>query len=115
MNIDDLSVKLGVNVSANILHPAPGDLVVLKVESFLSSSQCDAVEASIKPLFTEFGCKFLMLEGGSDVLLIKKPVAGPSGQDSEQIGSGELRTDDAARSAFYEHAIGVSKGQDASA
>jgi hypothetical protein len=115
MNIEDLSVKLGVNVSANILHPAPGDLLVLKVESFLSSAQRDAIETKVKPLFAEFACKFLVLEGGSDVLLIKKPAAAPAEQGNEQVGKGGLRTDEAARSAFYERQASDLKDKDASA
>ena len=85
MNIEDLSVQLGVNVSANIMHPAPGDLIVLKVESFLSRAQRDAVEANVKPLFAEFGCKFVVLEGGSEVLLIKKPVSTPEGEGVAKV------------------------------
>jgi hypothetical protein len=75
LNIDDLSVKLGVNVTANFLQPSPCDLLVLKVDAFLSAKQRELVESNIVPTFKALGCKVVVLEGGMDVLLIKQAAA----------------------------------------
>ncbi len=72
MNIEDLSVKLGANVSANFLQPAPNDLLVLKVDQYLSTQQHERMQATIVPMFAALGCKVVVLEGGMDVLLIEQ-------------------------------------------
>ena len=81
MHIEDLQLQLGMNVSTNVLQAAQGDLILLKVDGWLSAAQREQIDAKIKPVFAEFGCKFLVLEGGSDVVLIKKPA----GQGSEPV------------------------------
>lgn len=76
--IEDMTVELGVHVSHTILHPEPGDLLVLKCGSFLSREQRERFEANVLPPFQALGCKVIILEGGTDVQLIKKagePVA----------------------------------------
>lgn len=77
MSVQDLTLELGMNVSTNVLQPAAGDLIVLTVPSFLSNAQRDLIDQKIKPPFVELGCKFLVLEGGIDVLLVKKADARP--------------------------------------
>jgi hypothetical protein len=72
VNIDDLSASLGESVSVNILHPSPGDLLVLKVDVALSPEQRDRIHASIVPLLEGCGCKAFVLEKGYDVELIKR-------------------------------------------
>ncbi len=72
MNIEDLSVKLGVSVNANFLQPAPNDLLVLKVDTFLSAKQRELVESNLVPVFKALGCRVVVLEGGMDVLLVKQ-------------------------------------------
>lgn len=72
MNVQDLTLELGMNVSTNVMQPAPGDLLVIKVDQYLTSSQRELFESKLKPLLSDLGCKMVVLEGGADVLLIKK-------------------------------------------
>jgi hypothetical protein len=72
MNTEEMSLKLGVNVSANILRPEPGDLLVLKVDVLLSEKQRGLLKEKVLCHFEELGCKAVVLEGGMDVLMIKK-------------------------------------------
>lgn len=74
MDIEDLQLQLGMNVSTNVLQVAQGDLIVLKVGSWLSAAQRELIEQKFKPVFADLGCKLLVLEGGIDVALIKKPI-----------------------------------------
>ncbi|UST85782.1 hypothetical protein [Pseudomonas siliginis] len=76
MNIQDLSLNLGMNVSTNVMQPAPGDLLVIKVDQYLSTEQRERFEANLKPVFAGLGCRMVVLEGGADVLLIRKSAAG---------------------------------------
>ena len=74
MSTQDLTLELGMNVSTNVMQPAPGDLLVIKVDQYLTVEQRDRFEAKLKPMFADLGCKMIVLEGGADVLLIKKAV-----------------------------------------
>lgn len=75
MNIEEVSLALGVNVSANILEPASGDLLVIKVPQCLNSTQRKYLEAVLRPMIDSVGCKVLLLEAGADVVLVKKVTA----------------------------------------
>lgn len=66
-----------MNFSTNVLQPDAGDMVALKVPSFLSQAQREMITEKIQPLFVEMGCKFIVLDGGSDMLLVKKPAYKP--------------------------------------
>ncbi len=75
MDIDELSVKIGLNVSANLLQPAVGDLLVLKVEQTLNSKQREAIEETVLPLIRGIGCKVLLLDSGAELVLIRQVAA----------------------------------------
>lgn len=90
MNIQDLTLELGMNVSTNVMQPAPGDLLVVKVDQFLTESQRELFEAKFKPLFADLGCKMVVLEGGADVLLIKKSGAAPEASTTSAVQALEL-------------------------
>lgn len=77
MKVQDLTLELGMNVSTNVMQPAPGDLLVIKVDQYLTTSQRELFEAKLRPLFADLGCKMVVLEGGAEVLLIKKSGAAP--------------------------------------
>lgn len=95
MNIEDLSVKLGVDVTANFLQPAPNDLLVLKVDQFLKTEQRERIRETVVPMFTALGCKVVVLEGGMDVLLIKQAKeSDDAATPNEAVSSGELQSTD---------------------
>lgn len=75
MNIEDLSVKLGVDVTANVLHPAPSDLLVLKIDAFLNTNQRETLKANLIPTLEAIGCKVMVLERGMDLMLVKQAIA----------------------------------------
>ena len=72
MNIEDQTLELGFNLSTNVIQPAPGDLIVVKVSQLLTVSQREMFTEMLKPALEPFGCKFLVLEGGADIMLVKK-------------------------------------------
>lgn len=72
MNIQNKATDLAQ--STNVLRPEKGDLIVMKFDSYLSRELREKVEATFKPLFTEFGCRFMVLEGGANLLLVKHPT-----------------------------------------
>jgi hypothetical protein len=72
MNVRDLTQELGMNVSTNVLQPAGGDLLVLKIDGFLKSEQRERLRETLVPKFTSLGCQVVVLEGGMDVMLIKQ-------------------------------------------
>jgi hypothetical protein len=115
MNIQELPTAMGFDVNANVLKPAAGDLVVLKAPSFLSVAQRDKLNETLKPMFDGLGCKFLVLEGGFDLALIKKPETTPTDHNTDQALIDALSSDSSARSAFYQAQCGDVKAQDASA
>ena len=90
MNIQDLTLELGVNVNTNVMQPAPGDLLLIKVDQYLTAEQRDRFEAKLKPMFAALGCKMIVLEGGADVLLIKKSGAAPEASTTSAVQALEL-------------------------
>ncbi|KWV81436.1 hypothetical protein PFLL34_02478 [Pseudomonas fluorescens] len=89
MNIQDLTLELGVNVNTNVMQPAPGDLLLIKVDQYLTAEQRDRFEAKLKPMFAALGCKMIVLEGGADVLLIKKATSATERQETAGETSGQ--------------------------
>ncbi|MDH0745744.1 hypothetical protein N5D61_05240 [Pseudomonas sp. GD03842] len=77
MNIQDLSLELGVSLNANVLQPAPGDLLILKVEHQLKPDQRTKLIDSVVPKLSALGCKVLVLEAGFAVQLIKQVEQSP--------------------------------------
>ena len=61
-----------IEESVRILRPEPGDLLVLKVDHFLTDDQRERLRQTLAPKFEAIGCKFVVLEGGIDVQLIKQ-------------------------------------------
>lgn len=89
MNIQDLTLELGVNGNTNVMQPALGDLLVIKVDQYLTAEQRDRFEAKLKPMFADLGCKMIVLEGGADVLLIKKATSATERQETADEASGQ--------------------------
>jgi hypothetical protein len=85
MNIQDLSVKLGVSVSATVLQPAANDLLVLKVDAFLSAKQRELLENNLLPTLKGLGCKVMVLEGGMDLMLVKQVANDVDSSADDQV------------------------------
>ncbi|KPW39555.1 hypothetical protein ALQ08_00988 [Pseudomonas syringae pv. delphinii] len=49
--------------------------IVLKYDGFLGEAQRQKVKDIYGQVFEELGCKFLVIEGGADLMLIKKAAA----------------------------------------
>ncbi|KTC60175.1 hypothetical protein [Pseudomonas savastanoi] len=63
------------SATANVFQPSPGDLIVLKFDGFLGAAQREMVQNKYGSVFEELGCKFLVIEGGADLMLVKKAAA----------------------------------------
>ncbi|WP_010216624.1 hypothetical protein [Pseudomonas syringae group genomosp. 3] len=70
-----MTVEPTLTATPNVFQPSPGDLIVLKFDGFLGEAQRQKVKDIYGPVFEELGCKFLVIEGGADLMLIKKAAA----------------------------------------
>ncbi|MEE5083786.1 hypothetical protein V2J74_03360 [Pseudomonas alliivorans] len=64
-----------LTATASVFHVSPGDVVVLKHSGFLSAPQRQMAKDNYGPVFKELGCKFLVLDGSADLMLVKKASA----------------------------------------
>lgn len=67
-----MTVEPTLTATSSVFQPSPGDLVVLKFGGFLGEAQRQKVKEIYRPVFEELGCKFLVIDGGADLMLIKK-------------------------------------------
>lgn len=70
-----IAVEPRLTATPNVFQPSPGDLIVLKFDGFLGVAQRQKVKDIYGPVFEELGCKFVVIEGGADLLLVKKAAA----------------------------------------
>lgn len=74
MSTLNATAEPGLNVNVSVLKPERGDLIALRFPGHLSRAHRDMVEAHFKPLVSDFGCRFVVLDGGADLLLVKQPA-----------------------------------------
>lgn len=69
ITVDDIAPQL----QTSVLSPEPGDVLVIKSREFLSQRQRDWLLQQVSQ-FVPAGVKPVVLDGGVDLQLIKKPT-----------------------------------------
>lgn len=71
---DNTVGDIAAQLQANVLSPEPGDVIVIKSREFLSQRQREWLLLQVSQIVPA-GVKPVVLDGGVELQLIKKPAA----------------------------------------